>query len=209
MARLEVVIFGRYLRVSSGQFLACNRVSSLVTFCVRRSISSMGCHLLCPTSHPSAPPVQGLSKWSWQSSSAIVVAAYSMGARHLRVSDVPKSEQVFLTLLEVAGRTFSWEVRRSKCSRCSPLEGISIYPVFGHPSNYQGTCIWLMNDYRSSRNFCWVHCGFYLLTNSWKFDLHQAGLQVFLEVYSDVLTLFEAAKTIFERVSSKQVFNYL
>ena len=29
-----------------------------------------------------------------------------MGARHLRVSDVPKSEQVFLTLLEVAGRTF-------------------------------------------------------------------------------------------------------
>ena len=68
-----------------------------------------------------------------------------MGARHLRVSDVPKSEQVFLTLLEVAGWTFSWEVRWSKCSRCSPLEGILIYPVFAHPSNYQGTYIQLMN----------------------------------------------------------------
>jgi len=140
--------------------------SSLVTvpplshFVLASHISSLGCQLPRPTSHASGPPVQGLSKWSWPSSSAIVVAAYSMGARHLRVSDVPKSEQVFLTLLEVAGRTFSWEVRRSKCSRCYPREGIIIYPVFGHPSNYQGTCIWLMNEYRSSRNFCWVHWGF-------------------------------------------------
>jgi hypothetical protein len=124
--------------------------SSLVTvprlshFVLASHISSLGCHLPRPTSHASGSPVQGLSKWSWQSSSAIVVAAYSMGARHLRVSDVPKSEQVFLTLLEVAGRTFSWEVRRSKFSNCSPREGILIYPVFGHPSNYQGTHIMLM-----------------------------------------------------------------
>ena len=35
----------------------------------------------------------------------MAVAAYSMGARlHLRVSDVQKSEQDFITLLEVVGR---------------------------------------------------------------------------------------------------------
>jgi hypothetical protein len=106
--------------------------SSLVTvprlshFVLASHISSLGCHLPRPTSHASGPPVQGLSKWSWPSSSAIVVAAYSMGARHLRVSDVPKSEQVFLTLLEVAGWTFSWEVRGSKFSRRSSKSRINI-----------------------------------------------------------------------------------
>ena len=35
----------------------------------------------------------------------MAVGAYSMGARlHLRVSDVQKSEQDFITLLEVVGR---------------------------------------------------------------------------------------------------------
>ena len=84
VARLEVVIFKRSL-------LATHRVSSLATFW-------SSCCLFHPSSHSRAPPVQDYSKWSWDSSFAIVVAAFSMGARHLRVSTADRCPNKFFSL---------------------------------------------------------------------------------------------------------------
>jgi hypothetical protein len=172
--------------------------SSLVTvprlshFVLASHISSLGCHLPRPTSHSSGPPVQGLSKWSWPSSSAIVVAAYSMGARHLRVSDVPESEQVFLTLLEVAGWTFSWEVRRSKCSRCSPPREDIYLSGFWPLATLRAIKVIILSRWTwvlVIQEFCRGHHGHHRPTNSWNFDLHQTGLQVFLEAHAGVVSI--------------------
>jgi hypothetical protein len=62
----------------------------------------------------------------------MAVGAYSMGARlHLRVSDVQKSEQDFLTLLEVVGWIFRLEMKRGQGPQTVPHKRIKlIYPVW-------------------------------------------------------------------------------
>ena len=53
----------------------------------------------------------------------MAVGAYSMGARlHLRVSDVQKSEQDFLTLLEVVGWIFRLEMKRGQGPQTGPFK---------------------------------------------------------------------------------------
>ena len=92
----------------------------------------------------------------------MAVGAYSMGARlHLRVSDVQKSEQDFITLLEVVGREVKvlilFLIKEEKYFHGLPTH---------YSSNYQGNHTHPMNSIIGLQRILRSHHRHHCLINS-------------------------------------------